>query len=304
MKKLILASLLIVTAGFAAQGHAALFDDKEARKKILELEATTTTQHQAAQADLAALKKTQQVIEQRLAEIEAITKGQGLLDMQNQIEGLKQEVAKLKGELELASHNVNLTQQRQKDLYGDADARLRKLEQGQPGANASANPNPVAAVEAPPANAVVPVAPIAAAPSPVAASTPEPAKNSQEFQLLELAHGLAKETKYKDAFNAYDKFLKDYPNSTYAPDALYGLGYAQFALKNYKSAMATQQKLLDAYPSHPRAADALFNMANSQFQLGMVPAAKKTLRDLLAKFPSSEVIPAAQKRLKALDAIK
>lgn len=301
MKKLILASLLIVTAGFAAQGHAALFDDKEARKKILELEATTTTQHQAAQADLAALKKTQQVIEQRLAEIEAITKGQGLLDMQNQIEGLKQEVAKLKGELELASHNVNLTQQRQKDLYGDADARLRKLEQGQPGANASANPNPVAAAEAPPANVAAPVSPVAAAP---VASTPEPAKNSQEYQLLELAHGLAKEAKYKDAFNAYDKFLKDYPNSAYAADAMYGLGYAQFALKNYKSAMATQQKLLDAHPDSPRAADALFNMANSQFQLGMVPAAKKTLRDLLAKYPNSEVIPAAQKRLKALDAIK
>ena len=298
MKKLILASLLIVTAAFAAQGHAALFDDKEARKKILELEATTTTQHQAAQADLAALKKTQQVIEQRLAEIEAITKGQGLLDMQNQIEGLKQEVAKLKGELELASHNVNLTQQRQKDLYGDADARLRKLEQGQPGANASATPNPVAAAEAAPASVA---APVAAAP---VASTPEPAKNSQEYQLLELAHGLAKEAKYKDAFNAYDKFLKDYPNSAYAADAMYGLGYAQFALKNYKSAMATQQKLLDAHPDSPRAADALFNMANSQFQLGMVPAAKKTLRDLLAKYPNSEVIPAAQKRLKALDAIK
>lgn len=301
MKKLILASLLIVTAGFAAQGHAALFDDKEARKKILELEATTTTQHQAAQADLATLKKTQQVIEQRLAEIEAITKGQGLLDMQNQIEGLKQEVAKLKGELELASHNVNLTQQRQKDLYGDADARLRKLEQGQHGANASANPNPVAAAEAAPASVAAPVSPVAAAP---VTSTPEPAKNSQEYQLLELAHGLAKEAKYKDAFNAYDKFLKDYPNSAYAADAIYGLGYAQFALKNYKSAMATQQKLLDAHPDSPRAAEALLNMANSQFQLGMVPAAKKTLRDLLAKYPNSEVIPAAQKRLKALDAIK
>jgi tol-pal system protein YbgF len=250
---------------------------------------------------LAALKKTQQVIEQRLAEIEAITKGQGLLDMQNQIEGLKQEVAKLKGELELASHNVNLTQQRQKDLYGDADARLRKLEQGQPGANASANHNSVPAVEVPPASVAAPVVPVAAAP---VASTPEPAKNSQEYQLLELAHGLAKEAKYKDAFNAYDKFLKDYLNSAYAPDAMYGLGYAQFALKNYKSAMATQQKLLDAHPDSPRAADALFNIANSQFQLGMVPAAKKTLRDLLAKYPNSEVIPAAQKRLKALDAIK
>jgi len=301
MKKRILVSLFLVIAGWAAQSHAALFDDKEARKKILELEATTISQHQSTQADLAALKKTQQVIEQRLAEIEAITKGQGLLDMQNQIEGLKQEVAKLKGELELASHNVNLTQQRQKDLYGDADARLRKLEQGQSVASAGANPNPVAAAEAPPASVATAAAPVAAAP---VASTPEPAKNSQEYQLLELAHGLAKEAKYKDAFNAYDKFLKDYPNSANAADALYGLGYAQFALKNYKSAMATQQKLLDAHPDSARAADALFNMANSQFQLGLVPAAKKTLRDLLAKYPNSEVIPAAQKRLKALDAIK
>lgn len=301
MKKRILASLFLVIAGWAAQSHAALFDDKEARKKILELEATTISQHQSTQADLAALKKTQQVIEQRLGEIEAITKGQGLLDMQNQIEGLKQEVAKLKGELELASHNVNLTQQRQKDLYGDADARLRKLEQGQPVAGAGANPNPVAAAEAPPASVATAAAPVAATP---VASTPEPAKNSQEYQLLELAHGLAKEAKYKDAFNAYDKFLKDYPNSANAADALYGLGYAQFALKNYKSAMATQQKLLDAHPDSARAADALFNMANSQFQLGLVPAAKKTLRDLLAKYPNSEVIPAAQKRLKALDAIK
>lgn len=299
MKKLILAILFIINAAFAVQGHAALFDDKEARKKILELEATSISQHQVTQADLAALKKTQQIIEQRLLEIEAITKGQGLLDMQNQIEVLRQEVAKLKGELELASHNVNLTQQRQKDLYGDADARLRKMEQGQPGANASANPNPVAAEEAPPASVVS--APVADA---SLERAPEPAKNSQEYQLLELAYGLTKEAKYKDAFNAYDKFLRDYPKSVYADGAMYGLGYAQFALKNYKSAMATQQKLLDAYPDSPRAADALFNMANSQFQLGLVPAAKNTLRDLLAKYPSSEVIPAAQKRLKALDAIK
>ena len=48
----------------------------------------------------------------------------------------------------------------------------------------------------------------------------------------------------------------------------------------------------------------MFNMANSQIQLGMVPAAKKTLRDLIAKYPNSEVTPTAQKRLKALEAIR
>ena len=54
--------------------------------------------------------------------------------------------------------------------------------------------------------------------------------------------------KHKDAFNAYDKFLKDYPNSPLVADAKYGLGYTQFALRNYKSAIATQQKLIDLHP--------------------------------------------------------
>lgn len=280
MKKLILAGLLLTTQLFSVGSRAALFDDTEARKKILEVEAVMQSQNQASQAALADLKKSQQVLEQRVLAIEAITKGQVLGDMQNQIEALKQEVARLKGELELATHNVDATQQRQKDLYGDTDARLRKLE---------SPPAPVAEVPA--------VAPPAA---PVAA----PSKNSQEYQMLELANGLSKESKYKDAFNAYDKFLKDYPESELAAEAIYGLGYSQFALKNYKSAIISQQKVLDLHPKSPKVPEAMMNMANSQIQLGLVPSAKKTLRDLIGKFPESEVTPTAQKRLKALEAIK
>ena len=290
IKKLILAGLLLSTYLFAINGHAALFDDKEARKKILEVEATAASQHQASQAEIAVLKKNQQATEQRIIDIEAITKGQGLIDMQNQIEALKQEVARLKGELEVANHNVEATQQRQKDLYSDIDTRLRKLEE----------------VEAHPAQAK----PVADAPAtstavtPVEVSAPEPSKTSQEYQLLELANGLSKEAKHKDAFNAYDKFLKDYPNSTLAAEATYGLGYSQFALKNYKSAIVTQQKVLDLHADSPKVPDAMFNMANSQIQLSLLANAKKTLRELITKFPNSDVIPAAQKRLKALEAIK
>lgn len=274
MKKLILACLLLTTQFFSVGSRAALFDDTEARKKILEVEATMQSQNQASQAALADLKKN---LEQRLVAIEAITKGQVLSDMQNQIETLKQEVARLKGELEVAAHNVDATQQRQKDLYGDTDARLRKLE---------ATPVPEAA------------------PTPAVAPAAVPAKNTQEHQLLELANGLSKESKHKDAFNAYDKFLKEYPNSELAAEAKYGLGYSQFALKNYKSAIISQQKVLDMHPDSPKVPDAMFNMANSQIQLGQVAEAKKTLRDLIAKFPESEVKPVAQKRLKALEAIK
>ncbi len=281
MKKLILASVLLSAQLFAISGHAALFDDKEARKKIIEVEATMNSQDQANQTELANVKKN---FEQRLQAIEAITKGGGLMEMQNQIESLKQEVARLKGELEVANHNVDATQQRQKDLYGDTDARLRKLESGA---------TPSVAAGSSDASAPQPTAVVAA-----------PAKNTQEYQLLELANGLSKESKHKDAFNAYDKFLKDYPNSTLAAEATYGLGYSQFALKNYKSSIATQQKVIDLHPESPKVPDAMLNMANSQIQLGLVPGAKKTLRDLIAQFPNSEVTPTAQKRLKALEAIK
>ncbi|HYN54041.1 MAG TPA: YbgF trimerization domain-containing protein [Methylotenera sp.] len=235
--------------------HAALFDDKEARKKILELEASMNSQNQATKAELT---KNYQALEQRVIAIEAITKGQVLNDMLNQIEFLKQEVARLKGELEVATHNVEATQQRQKDLYGDTDARLRKLESG-----ATAT---VAGSEGAVGEAAMPA---------VAAAVPS--KNTLEYQLLELANGLSRESKHKDAFNAYDKFLKDYPNSTLAPEAKYGLGYSQFALKNYKSAIATQQKIIDLHPDSPKVPDAMLNMANSQIQLGQVSNAKKNL---------------------------
>lgn len=281
IKKLILANLLLTIQLFSVSSHAALFDDKEARKKILEVEATMQSQNQASQAAIADLKKNQQ-------ELEAIVKGQGLADMLNQLEALKQEIARLKGELEVASHNIEATQQRQKDLYGDTDTRLRKLE-------GSAAPVEAAKAQTDTTESV---------PATVAATTAMPNKNTQEYQLLELANGLSQESKHKDAFNAYNKFLKDYPNSALVADAIYGLGYSQFALKNYKSAVATQQKLLDTHPESIKAPDAMFNMANSQIQLGLVPDAKKTLRDLIAKFPTSEVIPAAQKRLKALEAIR
>lgn len=277
MKKLNLISFFLLMQLLAINSHAALFDDKEARKKILEVEAAT-------QSDLAGIKKSIQSLEQRVNAIEAITKGQVLRDMQTQIDTLNQEVAKLKGDLEEASHAVEMTQQRQKDLYGDTDSRLRKLETVS---------SPVAATSSDAAPAVS-----------ATATAVEPNKNTQEFQMLELANGLSKEAKYKDAFNAYDKFLKDYPTSALVPEATYGLGYAQYALKNYKSAITTQQKVIGQYPESLKVPEAMLNMANSQIQLGQVSAAKKSLRDLVAKFPNHEVTPTAQKRLKALEAIK
>ena len=261
---------------FALTSHAALFDDKEARKKIVEVEAKQQSDHNAAMAAIADLKKSQAAMEKRMAAIEAVVQSGGLADMSNQIDALKQEVANLKGDLEVAQHNLDATQTRQKDLYVDTDTRLRKLEGGAvPSANNSV-----------PANAAQPVV------------------EEKDAKALADANTLSQSAKHKEAFAAFDAFLKEYPNSKLAADALYGMGYSQFALKNYKSAIATQQKVIDLHPDSPKVPDAMYNMANSQIQLGQVGSAKKTLRDLVAKYPDAGVTPSAQKRLKALEAIK
>ena len=203
------------------------------------------------------------------------------MDLLNQNERLNQEISKLKGQLEVATHSIDSTQQRQRDLYGDLDGRLRKLEGGGTPAAAASEATPAAAAPAvPDANA------------------------SSENKDYEAAQALTKEGKHKEAFDAYDKFLQTYPNSSHVPEAQYWLGYAQFSLKNYKAAIATQQKLIKQFPDGPKVADAMFNIANCQIQLADIDGAKKTLHELLDKYPGSEVAPVAKKRLTVLESIK
>ena len=280
IKKIAFVGLSLFALTFFNTAHAGLFDDKEARKKIMEIETKQQSDHNTAMAAIADLKKSQATLEKRIAAIEAIVQGGGLADMQNQIETLKQEVANLKGDLEVAQHNLDATQTRQKDLYTDTDTRLRRIEGG---AASPSNGSSNAAT----------------------ANTPtQPVAEEKDAKAFADANALSQSAKHKEAFAAFDAFLKEYPNSKLVADALYGMGYSQFALKNYKSSIATQQKVIDLHPDSPKVPDAMFNMANSQIQLGQVGSAKKTLRDLVAKYPDAAVTPSAQKRLKALEAIK
>ncbi|HSH71909.1 MAG TPA: tol-pal system protein YbgF [Methylophilaceae bacterium] len=273
MRNLVLAGIFLLSL---SQHAYALFGDDEARKQIQELQKKTDSQNQATQDTI---KKNQQALEQRIAALEAAIKGQGMLDLLNQIDRLNQELSNVKGQLEIANHNIDSAQQRQKDLYTDVDGRIRKLESGAPATSTTdipvANSTAVAAIE-----------------------------NAGEVKDYEAAQTLSRAGKHKEAFEAFGKFLQTYPISSRAPDAQYALGYAQFSLKNYNAAIATQQKLLRQFPDSPKAPDAAFNVANSQIQLADIDGAKKTLRDLLAKYPASEVAPKAKSRLAVLDSIK
>lgn len=294
MRQLVLAVCLLLGGMHAAQ--AAFFSDDEARKKIAELQ-QQLTQIQGKLDDEA---KQRQALEGRVVPMENQLKSQGMIELLNQVERINGEVAKLKGQLEVMAHDLEVTQKRQRDLYTDLDGRLRKLEGATPPAAATA-PTPQQAVS--PATADVATPPSANVPA--ASPTTAPATDqAAELKEYEAAHALFKAGKYGPSAEAFEKFLTAYPESKFAPNAQYWIGYAYFSQKNYKASIAAQQKLLQRSPDHQKAPDAMYNIANSQIQLGDIDNARKTLKELIAKYPLSEAAPLAKKRLAAIESLK
>lgn len=261
MKKLILLACMVTMPL-----HAALFEDTEARKKLQEMQ----------------LKETE--LEGRIISLEAVIKSGSLNDMLNQIELIKQDVSKLRGDIETLHHLSATIEQRQKDLYQDLDGRLRKIEEKSSNTSSATN-KPVETTDK------------------QAQAMPE-VKTPSDQDIYDQANALLDALKYKEAFQAFTDFIKQFPNSAFLPDAKYGLAYTQFNLKNYKASIGTYQKLIDQYADYAKNPDALLGIANAQIQLALIPEAKKTLKELVKKYPKSDVIQNAQKRLKVLESIK
>lgn len=285
---LLLAGLLL---GGMIPAQAAFFSDDEARKKIADLQQQLGQLQGQVQARLDEEAKQRQAVNNRMTTLEGQLKSQGMIDLLNQIDRINAEVSKLKGQLEILAHDVETTQKRQRDLYTDLDGRLRKLESG-PAAPAPGAAAPAETSAQPPASA---------APATPAAPTHDAGAELKDY---ETAHSLFKAGKHAQSAEAFEKFLAAYPDSQFAPNAQYWLGYAQFSQKNYKAAIAAQQKLLQRYPEHQKAPDAMYNVANSQIQLGDIDAARQTLSGLVAKYPLSDAAPLAKKRLKAIESLK
>jgi tol-pal system protein YbgF len=298
----------------AAPAHAGLFDDDDARKQI-----------SAERKRVDDMKAQQDAIDARMAKVEEALKSQALLDLFTQLEGLKTEMNKLRGQIEVLNNSVENTSKRQRDMYLDLDTRVRRFEQQgapaapAPGATPSSPPASAPAAPAPaakpgasapsaagivPAVAVVP-ATTAAAPASAAPTVPAVATINElggENRVYEAAQGQRRIGNYQGAIAGFQNFLKQYPKSNLAPRAQYWIGDSYFNLREFNQAIASQQVLQKNYPNSPTVPDSMLNMASSQIEMGDAAAGRKTLEDILAKFPISDAANKAKRRLTTLSA--
>lgn len=227
---------------------AGIFDDDEARKAILDLRSKVDSVSSR-------LDTTQE------GKADKTT----VLELSNQNESLRGEIAKLRGQIEVLTNDLANAQRRQQDFYVDLDNRLRKLE-----------------------------------PKRMTVDGKEATVGIDEQRAYDAALSLFKAADYKNAATAFSSFMVNYPQSAYAGSAQYWLGNSHYAQHDCRSTISAMQQLVKTYPDHPKAPDALLNVATCYAELKEKAASKKTLSSLISQYPESDAAQAAKNRLAAL----
>lgn len=221
--------------------HAGLFDDAEARKAILDMR----TQIQTLQHDMGDKADKSST-----------------LTLADQNEQLRQEIARLRGQIEVLTNQLSDAQQRQKDFYVDLDTRLRKLE-----------------------------------PQQVTIDGKDVSVDINEQKSFTSAQALLNNGDYKGAASAFSDFLKRYPQSGYAASAQFFLGNAYYGQGDYKNTVAALQGLMKNYPDNPKVPDAQLLAGSSYLELKDKTAAKKMFSTLISQHPDAPAAKTAKERL-------
>lgn len=213
---------------------------------------------------------------------------------------LQDDLRALRGEVERLRYDVDAHSRQSKDLYGDLDRRLQRL-------------------EATPAATVPPYAPIA--PSfdngviqPPLSGVPSQAPITPPLSMEPRASGAAggaadEETAYLKAFDAlkagkYDTaisgfraMLEKWPQGNFSDNAWYWMGESHYVKQQYRASLDAFNALVERFPASPKVPDALFKAGLSQWSLKDTEGAKTAWRRVVKDYPNSNAAGLARQRL-------
>jgi tol-pal system protein YbgF len=257
--------VLALCMGLALAGpaHAGLFDDEEARKAIIDLRARVATLDEQNKSHAADAKAASAANTQLLEQIAALRRS--LLDLNNQLEGMRGEMAKLRGSDEQLARDVSELQRRQKDVSQTLDDRLRKVE-----------------------------------PVKVSLDGRDFLVDQEEKKAYDDAMAAIRSGDFEKSVNLLGSFQRRYGASGYGDSVRFWLGNALYGKRDYKEAINAFRAFVSAAPSHPRSPEALLALANSQAEMKDPKGARKTIDDLMKAYPQSEAAQAGKDRLASI----
>jgi tol-pal system protein YbgF len=253
-------AVLMATGLGAGSAQAGLFDDEEARKAIVELRLRVSANEDAGKARNAELAQVNAQLAEQLGALR-----RSLLDLNNQLEAMRGELARLRGADEQLVRDVAELQKRQRDIGQTFDDRVRKLE-----------------------------------PIKVTVDGKEHLVEQEEKRAFDEALAVIRTGDFDKATNVLANFLRRYVGSPYTDQARFWHGNALYGKREYKDAITAFRNFVTAAPEHPRAPEALLAVANSQAEMKDPRGARKTIEELMKAYPQSEAAAAGKERLASI----
>ena len=231
----------VMLAASLSSAHAAIFEDGEARRAILEMR---------QRVDGLQLSQQRSAEEVRKLGEENAQLRRSLLDLQTQIETLRAEQAKLNGQNEQLLRDVGELQRRQKDIAQGVDERLRQFEPIKvtvDGREFQADPAEKRDFEA--ALAVFRSGKFPDASAAFAAFVRQyPRSGYVPSARFWLGNAQYATREYKEAIGNFKQMLTEAPTHARAPEAALSIANCQIELKDTRTARKTLEDLLRAYP--------------------------------------------------------
>ena len=232
------AAAVVAALGVTFGAHAALFDDDEARRAILDLRQKVDAAQQRNADEL------------RKANEDAAQLRRSLLELSNQIEALRNDTAMVRGQNEKLTRDLADVQRGQKDITQGIDDRLRKFEPVKvsvDGREFVAEPAERQDFES--ALAALRKGDFAGAQAGFVALIKQyPQSGYRSSALFWLGNAQYASRNYKEAIVNFRALVTADPQHLRAPEALLSTANCQVELKDARSARRTLEDLLKAYP--------------------------------------------------------
>ncbi|AMH19856.1 exported TPR repeat-containing prenylyltransferase domain protein [Hafnia paralvei ATCC 29927] len=230
-------------------------------------------------------------VEDRVTSLERITNAQGQLfsQLQQQLSDNQRDIDTLRGQIQESQYQLNQVVERQKQILLQLDS------QGSASTGATAAPAASTSTGSDSSAAAAP----AAATASTAAETP--ASSGDANTDYNRAVDLVLVKKQNDqAITAFQSFVKQYPDSTYQPNANYWLGQLFYNKGKKDDSAYYFAVVVKNYPKSPKAPEAMYKVGVIMQEKGQVDKAKAVYQQVIKQYPTSDSAKQAQKRIAAL----
>ncbi|MBA8225019.1 cell division protein CpoB [Escherichia fergusonii] len=226
-------------------------------------------------------------VEDRVTQLERISNAhsQLLTQLQQQISDNQSDIDSLRGQIQESQYQLNQAIERQKQIMLQMDS----LSSGGTAAQSASGDQGGAATGA------------STAPETGAAASGTPVQSGDANTDYNAAIALVQDkSRQDDAMVAFQNFIKNYPDSTYLPNANYWLGQLNYNKGKKDDAAYYFASVVKNYPKSPKAADAMFKVGVIMQDKGDTAKAKAVYQQVISKYPGTDGAKQAQKRLNAM----